>query len=643
MKKLLHTIALLLFFTNLAYANMKPSELNSIFFTDQEAFFIGQQLGYYIEKNSNLTIHQIQTEFQNGHFTKYDYPVFAKPASKNSYWFTYKINAIYDEMIWMHINDCSLDSVEIFVVNIDGEVVKHHLSGSRFNKDLRYYDNSTTWFPIIEKNDIEDYQVYIKVYSIAMMEVPIKVGSFISLVKSVRFFSFVSVFFVGALILMSIYYLFIFLFSREMVYLYYSGYIFTIMVTVTFLNNFPQISEFLLGLKITYTYTLIWISPSFILIGLLFITYFNIKDKFPSIYRMYIIEIFFFILISLSNLIFSGSFFLTNIYEIAIGAVLITSILSCYLCWDPSQLDHVLFTIGWTIMGVSSGVYLLVANGILPYSFFLRNSMYFGVLFEIILFSIALAKRLNDLEHDLKNANSQLLEKNDELIQNNESLDMFTYHVSHDLKTILANSYSLARMAEKYSSKNNPGKLADIISRLLTITHNGMETVKSFITIGTYNNKMMEDEVTTFNITDLITTMVEDNNLSGSIELEYSNEDIANISIQKKVIETIFLNFITNSIKYNEKPPMAWINFIKDDKSLTIIYKDNGIGMDMVKDGHKLFVAFVRINPDPKKEGSGIGLFLVKKLIQRFSGTIEADSQPGEGMTFTVVLPLKHM
>jgi signal transduction histidine kinase len=113
--------------------------------------------------------------------------------------------------------------------------------------------------------------------------------------------------------------------------------------------------------------------------------------------------------------------------------------------------------------------------------------------------------------------------------------------------------------------------------------------------------------------------------------------------VNKTLMEGILRNLITNSIKFKrEVPPIINITAEKVINGSSIIgynisIQDNGIGFSM-EYADKIFEAFYRI--DTNTVGTGMGLAIVKKSIDRHNGTINVVSVPGEGTTFTIFLPI---
>lgn len=108
-------------------------------------------------------------------------------------------------------------------------------------------------------------------------------------------------------------------------------------------------------------------------------------------------------------------------------------------------------------------------------------------------------------------------------------------------------------------------------------------------------------------------------------------------------------NLIGNSLKYHNpnETPVIKINstiLLKDDveKYCQITVKDNGIGFEK-KYAETIFDIFKRLHAQNQYEGTGVGLAICKKIVERHQGKITAESEPGSGTTFTIVLPLKQL
>lgn len=105
-------------------------------------------------------------------------------------------------------------------------------------------------------------------------------------------------------------------------------------------------------------------------------------------------------------------------------------------------------------------------------------------------------------------------------------------------------------------------------------------------------------------------------------------------------MEIIFNNLVSNSVKYNKRGGKVEIIIDENDNEVVVIFSDTGIGINEA-DKDELFSEFVRIKNEKTKNisGSGLGLSIVRKVVELYNGTISVESSPDVGTTFTVRLP----
>jgi signal transduction histidine kinase len=107
-------------------------------------------------------------------------------------------------------------------------------------------------------------------------------------------------------------------------------------------------------------------------------------------------------------------------------------------------------------------------------------------------------------------------------------------------------------------------------------------------------------------------------------------------------MEIVFNNLISNAVKYNKVGGKAEITIDSSESEAILIISDTGIGITK-NDTENLFVEFVRIKNEKTRNisGSGLGLSIVKKVVELYHGTIKVDSTPDVGTVFTIRLPKK--
>lgn len=231
-----------------------------------------------------------------------------------------------------------------------------------------------------------------------------------------------------------------------------------------------------------------------------------------------------------------------------------------------------------------------------------------------------------------------------ELERLNASHETFIYSVSHDLKAPLANIEGLVQHLIK-SSDDIKGELGEdskkqkFIADLLRDSVKSMRSIidelseivkiernyKEHIEIIKFESILQEVELMMKGkIVDSQATILHDLQIT---ELNYS----------RKNLRSILYNLVSNGIKYQKpgNPPEIKVKTSMQDEILQISVEDNGLGI--AKDQQDLiFVPYTRLEKDI--EGTGIGLYLVKKIVENSGGKITLSSEPGKGSTFTISL-----
>ncbi len=125
---------------------------------------------------------------------------------------------------------------------------------------------------------------------------------------------------------------------------------------------------------------------------------------------------------------------------------------------------------------------------------------------------------------------------------------------------------------------------------------------------------------------------------AGNLVLEIKNTPPVNGEIT--MISQVFNNLLSNAIKYSaaSDPSIVTINGSDDGKEVIYTITDNGIGIDPSQFS-KIFDLFVRLDQLKKYEGSGVGLAIVKRMVEKHKGRIWVESKPGEGTTFSITFP----
>ncbi|HET8809415.1 MAG TPA: PAS domain-containing sensor histidine kinase [Flavobacteriaceae bacterium] len=221
-----------------------------------------------------------------------------------------------------------------------------------------------------------------------------------------------------------------------------------------------------------------------------------------------------------------------------------------------------------------------------------------------------------------------------DLTSKNSGLKQYTYTIVHDLRTPISNMISLFGLLD-------PSKIQDKETLLyLELLEKSVHELKNTLNDQVdhlKNNLLLKSNLEQVNLKEIFDTTT--GSISSLIKVSKTSFVIDFSEFEMLVannfyLQSVFLNLITNSIKYSKPgtPPVITIVSKKEKDGLQIRFSDNGIGFDMEKNKDKLFgLNQVFTNHNDSK---GIGLFLVKNHMDNLGGSIEVTSQLGIGSTF---------
>ncbi|MBL4710844.1 MAG: HAMP domain-containing histidine kinase [Flavobacteriales bacterium] len=243
------------------------------------------------------------------------------------------------------------------------------------------------------------------------------------------------------------------------------------------------------------------------------------------------------------------------------------------------------------------------------------------------------------LEQSMDLSTNELEQSNIKLRENNEILDDFNHSISHDLKNHSANITGLVKVLGKYLEKGDLEKVRLIVSKI-ELTGEQLHNVINGILEVAKSEKELGKVKSNIGL-ELFIDELKEEVLSiekfNHAKIELKLNDVEEIFFVKEQLRSILRNFLSNSIKYSkpEVTPIIKITFNQlEENDCEIQIEDNGIGIDLNKDMNRLFKMFVRIENNLNAEGTGIGLFLTKKLIEKNGGELKVESELNVGTIF---------
>ncbi len=226
------------------------------------------------------------------------------------------------------------------------------------------------------------------------------------------------------------------------------------------------------------------------------------------------------------------------------------------------------------------------------------------------------------------------------LKESNEELEQFAYIASHDLQEPIRMVISFTQLLEKrYADKldkdakefihfavDGAQRMKVLIDNLLDYSRlNTSRKVFKNVSTKTIVDKIIED----------FAALIEEKNALikyGELPVVFSDESL---------LSRLFTNLFSNAIKYNVNKTEIEISAVQNDSEWVFSVKDNGIGIEE-KYFEKIFKIFQRLHGKTEYPGTGMGLAICKRIVEKLGGRIWLDSQPGSGTTFFFTIPVKE-
>ncbi|MCB9079064.1 MAG: GHKL domain-containing protein [Anaerolineaceae bacterium] len=245
-------------------------------------------------------------------------------------------------------------------------------------------------------------------------------------------------------------------------------------------------------------------------------------------------------------------------------------------------------------------------------------------------------------EAEIRRLNNELekrvIERTAQYEEANQELEAFAYTVSHDLRAplraingfgnIVLKDYHTQLPAEvqRYLNlmRDNAQQMGHLIDDLLTFSRLGRQALKK----------------KTVNMTDLVQLVIKKLNVDQEErQINIKVIDLPPCQADATLLKQVFINLLSNAIKFTcgRKVAEIEVGYQKKDGEIVYFVKDNGVGFEM-EYAHKLFGVFQRLHRAEDYEGTGVGLAIVHRIIQRHGGEIWAESVVDQGATFYFIL-----
>ena len=248
------------------------------------------------------------------------------------------------------------------------------------------------------------------------------------------------------------------------------------------------------------------------------------------------------------------------------------------------------------------------------------------------------------IQRDITEEKKQEVEKEQlikELTKNNKDLKQFSYITSHNLRAPLSNLTGLLNLIEDIPIENQ--ELREIIDGFNKSTQLLNETINDLVKVIIIKDNHSIDKESLM-LKDLFEDVFGQLNFLIGLHkpiIFLNFDEVSFLNTNKSYLESILLNLLTNAIKYKSENRRLNINITAHQlrDSVILIFKDNGIGIDLERNKDKIFGLYQRFHDHP--DSKGLGLYLVKSQVETMGGTISVESKVNVGTTFTLTFKNK--
>ena len=254
-----------------------------------------------------------------------------------------------------------------------------------------------------------------------------------------------------------------------------------------------------------------------------------------------------------------------------------------------------------------------------------------------ILMSVSLRKARDGLEERVSERTQELKRSRDELLEINKELEQFAYVASHDLQEPLRKITSFAQL---FSSKYSGG-LDEAGKQYIRYVIDGgkrmEQLIKDLLNYARTSTAGLQKEPTDAN-TALQTALANLSELIKEKKAKITHDKLPTVMFHRGMLAMVFENLVSNAIKYvKDESPFVHISVAQDSGYWVMAVKDNGIGIEE-KHYERIFEIFERLHLDNEYSGTGMGLAVIRRILERHGGKISVESTPGTGSTFKVYI-----
>jgi signal transduction histidine kinase/CHASE3 domain sensor protein len=239
---------------------------------------------------------------------------------------------------------------------------------------------------------------------------------------------------------------------------------------------------------------------------------------------------------------------------------------------------------------------------------------------------------------EIEQAHQQVAQANAKLVRSNADLDAFTYSISHDLKAPVRSIMMYSNLLKEKFPDENQSEEAKWVNVVLKKSRQMAEMIEGLLALSRYGHLSLSKSNVDMDV--LVREILEEMSSSYPAAKTDIRTRLGTIEADPSLIRQVWINLLSNAFKFSEQvsQPLIDISARQNGNSTEYIIQDNGAGFESEKISD-LFHVFKRLHSPQEFTGSGVGLAIVRRIIDAHGGEITASSNKGQGAIFRFTLP----
>jgi signal transduction histidine kinase len=620
---------------------------------------LGKNSWHFEDKTGTMSVRDIQDPKIQSQFVKSQRDVFIGPASMSAVWFKLIIKNETDETLLLDAGGGLAGwYIDFYRPDSLGNYSSPVKTGSFRPEANKEFPVNMYWLKLAEESSTGASTYYIRYAGQQTKEFPLNAGTLSTLQRYQARFDVMNACFVGWLLSLILYNLFLGVSTKDKIYFIYLGYLIPSMINTCFLGGY-EFSHNIWWKEYHY----VWMNINFLFAFYFTREYLELSKTAPRLNKMVIFLTGLCFLFSVLNLFGVPLYILINYFQKLSGMAGILLLIPGIYLWSKGYRNGAIYTIGWSFLIISNLIYNLTMQGIMSSNAFTRNIFYYGIAIEVLVFSLALADRLNTMKREKQQAqakNIDLIQRQNiileqkvnerteeirkqaaDLAQLNATKDKLFSIIGHDLRGPVGSLKDILNLASK--QEISVEELREITPVLQRSASNLYETLDNLLQWSYSQMKGMSSVPKEINVTTVVMHNIElfgDYAATKEIKIELEDSIECSIFADENQVNIILRNLISNAIKFTASGGKITLKFIKKGTFIDIVVADTGVGM-----GSAQLDRLFKMNTDVRtygtrgENGTGLGLLLCKEMVEINHGSITVDSEEGRGTEFSFKLP----